>query len=187
MKTTAMDVLAAHCDVLPFPLLIDRLCHRAALRLCTLPKSHPLARHVSKAARCYVRHHKSPLPEIMATYNLNPSEIETILPVRSHPSWTPPFVISIAPTKEKAEEEDDHWDERTKIRVYSDGSNHDGAIRAAAILVKAGCPGYCVLRHYLGTSEEHTVYEAEIVGELLGVEFDMTGTPGEPYIGRSRQ
>lgn len=38
-------------------------------------------------------------------------------------------------------------------------------------MFKVGRPGYRVLRFFLGPSEEHTVYEAEIVGELLGAEL----------------
>ncbi|OCH83694.1 hypothetical protein OBBRIDRAFT_742824, partial [Obba rivulosa] len=50
MRTTATDILSAHCDILPFPLLIDKLCQRSAVRLCALPQSHPLAKHVARAA-----------------------------------------------------------------------------------------------------------------------------------------
>lgn len=171
MRTSATDVLEAHCDVLPLPLLIDKLCHRAAVRLCTLPATHPLAKHVARAARQYVRHHHSTLHELMAAYQLDPKRIETIQAVRHHPSWKPSFAISIPQDKVAAIEEDDHWNERTTYRVYSDGSDFEGGVGAAAVLYKAGRRGFKSLRYHLGPSEEHTVYEAELVGEILGVEL----------------
>lgn len=171
MRTTATDVLEAHCDMLPFALLVDKLCHRAALRLCTLPKSHPLAKHVRSAARCYVKQHKSPIHEIIDAYGLDPDAIETIHAVRFSPQWTPGAQISIAESKEKAREDDEKWVERTSIRVYSDGSDFEGGVGAAAVLVKDGQTKPKILRYYLGPSEEHTVYEAEIVGEILGTEL----------------
>ena len=54
------------------------------------------------------------------------------------------------------------------VRVYSDGSGFKGVIGASALpyinerLVK-------VLRTHLGSSLEHTVYEAEGVGLLMGL------------------
>ena len=54
------------------------------------------------------------------------------------------------------------------VRVYSDGSGFKGGIGASALpyineqLVK-------VLRAHLGSSLEHTVYEAEGVGLLMGL------------------
>ena len=67
MRSTATDVMEAHAEVLPFDLLIDKLCCRAAIRLCTLPASHPLAPHLGRAAR-YVKRHRSALHELLNAY-----------------------------------------------------------------------------------------------------------------------
>jgi len=45
----------AHTDLLPFPLLIEKLVHRVAVRLATLPARHPLAKHVVSAGRRYIK------------------------------------------------------------------------------------------------------------------------------------
>ncbi|OCH89828.1 hypothetical protein OBBRIDRAFT_699008, partial [Obba rivulosa] len=37
LHTTAMNVLEAHTDILPFRLLVDKLCQRATVCMCTLP------------------------------------------------------------------------------------------------------------------------------------------------------
>ncbi|KAG2747132.1 hypothetical protein P692DRAFT_20739651 [Suillus brevipes Sb2] len=39
MKFTATDTLDAHANLLPTDILLQRVCHRAALRLSTLPAS----------------------------------------------------------------------------------------------------------------------------------------------------
>ena len=57
MHTAPMDSLDAHTDLLPFQLLIEKLIHRATARLVTLPPSHPLAKHVSRVTKRYVKRH----------------------------------------------------------------------------------------------------------------------------------
>ena len=42
LRTTAGDVLDVHAYILPIDLLMNKLLYRAALHLCSLPKSHPL-------------------------------------------------------------------------------------------------------------------------------------------------
>jgi hypothetical protein len=54
------------------------------------------------------------------------------------------------------------------VRIYSDGSGFKGGIGATALLCIKECL-VKVLRVYLGTSQEHTVYEAEGVGLVLGL------------------
>ena len=40
--STTTDVLDLHTDVLPVELLLNKICHRAFLRLVSLPPAHPL-------------------------------------------------------------------------------------------------------------------------------------------------
>ena len=42
MKSTLMDLLDVHTSLLPVELMLLRICHRAMVRLCTLPDTHPL-------------------------------------------------------------------------------------------------------------------------------------------------
>jgi hypothetical protein len=54
------------------------------------------------------------------------------------------------------------------IRVYSDGSGFEGGIGASVqLFIKDRLAK--VLRCYLGTDKEHTVYEAEGVGLAMGL------------------
>jgi hypothetical protein len=58
-------------------------------------------------------------------------------------------------------------------RLYSDGSAHDGKVRAAAILRREGKPD-CILKMHLGTTDQHMVYEAELVGMIMGLHLIKT-------------
>ena len=56
----------------------------------------------------------------------------------------------------------------TTLKIYTDGSGQDGMAGAAAILLEGGEVAKA-LRYQLGPLEYHTMYEAELVGILLGV------------------
>ena len=54
------------------------------------------------------------------------------------------------------------------VHVYRDGSGFEGRIGASALLYINDCLAR-LLRFYLGTAQEHTVYKAEGVGLILGL------------------
>ena len=100
LRTTPTDLLDAHADLLPFTLLVDKICHAATMRLATLPQSHPLHRHVQEAATVtFAKSSKSPVHHLLFTYNINPSQLETICPVCQGPKWAPSFSTKIAQDK----------------------------------------------------------------------------------------
>jgi len=78
---TPMDSLDAHTDLLPFRQLIKKLLYQAATQIATLPKTHLFVAHVSKAAKKYVKSHRSPLHELLHMYKINPSEFKDIQPI----------------------------------------------------------------------------------------------------------
>lgn len=57
MNTTARDIVEVHANLLPIPLLLDKIHFRAATRLASMPPSHPLYPFIRRANRHYVRHH----------------------------------------------------------------------------------------------------------------------------------
>ena len=169
LHTTPYDLLDAHADLLPFTLLVDKMCHAAALCLATLPQSHPLHCHVQEATEVpFAKSSKSPIHHLMFAYDIHPTQLETIRPVRQGPKWKPTFGIEIAQDKKVALLSEQS--NRGHVQVYSDGSAIDGGIGVAAIL-------YCdsrrisTLQKYLGKVNKHTVYEAEVVGIGLGLEL----------------
>lgn len=64
------------------------------------------------------------------------------------------------------------------MRIYTDGSGFEGQVGAAAILRRDDKPDR-TMTCYLGTLEEHTVYEGEVAGLLMAAELLRTET--EPF------
>jgi ribonuclease HI len=133
-----------------------------------VPDSHPLAEKVKRAAKRYVKHHRSPLHEIMHAYSLNPERMEKIQTVVSGPKWDPAFNTWIPQSKEQAI--DEVKTERAEIVVFSDGSCIDGGVGAAAVLYKNGKEKRSAML-YLGPESEHTVFEAELAGAAMAAKM----------------
>lgn len=102
--------------------------------------------------------------------------IETITHNRHSPSSLTPYWIAIAKSRELAVQ--DHDDNTDEIKIYSDGSGIDNKV-GAAVLIRRGQQQPKTLRYHLGSTDDHTVYEAEAVGltlatQLLSMEDDIT-------------
>jgi ribonuclease HI len=163
-KCTATDLLDIHAFLPPLDLRLEVTYYREALRLASLPKSHSLHPIVKSSARRQPRSHLSPIHLIFKIHPIQPDHIETLDPVRCHPSWQPLHTHHIAANREDAitalrSREDE-------LKIYSDGSGLDGMIGAAATV---GVSGGRSLRFQLGKETEHTVFEAELVGVLLAL------------------
>ncbi len=135
MRTTATDVACLHAGLPPLRVLVNLLCHRAAIRMVTLPGSHPLKRAVQKASR-YVQRHRAPLHELMHAFNLQPDHYEEIGSYRPPLEGAPTLETVIHSSRDVAK----HFDREhaARVRMYSDGSSHHGGVGAAAALLKAG-------------------------------------------------
>lgn len=168
MRTTVTDILEAHLNLLPVHLLVDSCIAREATRLCSLPATHPLHSHIRRAT-CFVKRHHSPLHEVLAAYDLHPNDMETIDTVRLPPGWRAPFPVEIASDKDAASVKEDLWATRPGHRIYTDGSDYEDGVGALVVLYRPGVAEPIVLRYHLGPSLRHTVYEAEIIGLILGI------------------
>ena len=172
MRTAATDALEAHLCMLPMDLLVDKVCFRAAARLCALPVSHPLHAQVKRASKP-VAAHRSKMHELLQIYApyVSQDRMEKIEAVRHPPHWEPAHLVDIADSKDDAAASEERWARRDGLRVYSDGSEMEGGVGAAAVLFNERTRKWNALRLYLGPAEEHTVYEAETVGAILGTEL----------------
>ncbi|GJF00314.1 RNA-directed DNA polymerase-like protein [Phanerochaete sordida] len=168
-RNTATDVCLAHADLLPFPLLVEKHCHRALVRLCSLPPSHPLFPLILRAVRRPVKRHRSTLHQLLYLFNLDPQTVETVRPARFPPEWASGMTFEIADSKEAAVAADAAWEALGGVRVYSDGSDFRDGVGAAAVLFRGRAPSTKSLRIHLGPSSQHTVYESELAGVLLGL------------------
>lgn len=168
MKTTASDILEMHADVLPISSLLLGTCLKATARLATLPNSHPLNPFIKRASNLFVQHHKSPMHYLFHLSGIDPAETEKIYPYRRPPRYQIPFTTQITPkedaiTWDKAHAQDD-------VMIYSDGSGYKNQIGASAVLFSKGTM-IDSLRYHLGPDTDHTVFEGELVGILLGQEL----------------
>ena len=168
LRTTSTDLLLAHADIAPIESHIRKVCYSAALRIATLPQTNPIGKAARRAARHHVKRLPSPLHNIMAMLQVHPDEIEKIQPVRKHPHWKSAIETVIPENKDQAETRE--LNNEADIRVYSDGSGYEGGVGAAAVLYRGFRP-MKTLHYYLGTLDEHTVYEGECVAMMLGLEL----------------
>ena len=168
IKSTPTDLLDAHAGVLPIELGLQKICHRATVRMATLPNSHPLYRLFRKAARETPRTHKAPIDELLRIYELNPIRYETIRPAMTTPDYTPPFSTKIACSRNESMKHEQN--DQARIKVFSDGSGYQGKIGAAAVLYRRGQPEpQASLRYTLGDTTTHTTYDAELTGGVLAM------------------
>ena len=153
--------------MLPIKLRIEKACHTAISRIATLPHKYPLHALAKRSAKGRVKRHRSPLHVLTNIFGIDPSIIEKIPPVRVHPNRksSRSVQIDIPANKEDSKRADANATE--KIRIYSDGSAHDGKVGAAALLRREGKPDR-TLQFHLGSTKHHTVYEAELVGMVMG-------------------
>ena len=170
LRTSPSDSLCAHANVTPMPLEIEKHCGRAALRMATLPAQHPLTKAVRKCAKKKIIRHRSSLHHLGSAYGADPDNYETIQAAGRNPAQRgkEPFKVFIPSSKEDSKIEDAQAPEH--IKIYSDGSAHDGKVGAAAIMIKDG-KTIDKLHFHLGKVEEHTVFKAELVGILLGLQL----------------
>ena len=173
LRTSPTDVLDAHAFILPLHLEIEKQLFRAAIRIATLPPQHPLHRPAKKCANTRTKRHRSTLHDLIQMFNIKPGLMETVAATGGNPAsrHKHPFRTDIAKDKEASVIADAEGTEHFK--VYSDGSAQEGKVGAAAILIRPGkLPRK--LHYHLGTTDEHTVFEAELAGLLMGLQLIKT-------------
>jgi len=170
LRTLPTEALDACTYLLPISMNIDKWCHRAFVRMTTLPKDHLLHKAVKRKSARGIKHHRTALHHLLDSYNLDPSSIEKIPAA----PWNPniigviPFKISIPEDRDSSIKEAE--DATEEVQVFADGSAMEGKVGAAAILLREGRPTRA-LHFHLGSEGKHTVHKAELVGILLGLQL----------------
>jgi hypothetical protein len=177
MSTTATDTLFAHANLPPIPILLCQHYSQAALRMATLPPSHPLHKHIVGTFR-HRKRHKWPLHHLTNIFNLDPRAFKTIKPVRHSAKWSPDVQVVTKPDKIDVEIQDIEAEALHDVCLYSDGSGQEGKVGAAAVLRRGGTK-VAEMRYELGAAKDHTVYEGEVTGMILVVE--LLKEKGEEY------
>lgn len=173
LRTSPTETLNACAFLLPAMLLVENWCHRAATRLATIPPDHPLHRPVSRSKSRYIARHRSPLHILFAHFKYDPKLVEKLPTKPRNPAQIGqlPFVVSIPTSKEASVLEDRNASEM--IKIYTDGSAHDGKVGAAAVLTRSN-QQLRTLHYHLGPETKHTVHEAELIGNILALHLIST-------------
>ncbi|PPQ81181.1 hypothetical protein CVT24_009472 [Panaeolus cyanescens] len=186
MRTSPRDVAMAHADLDPAKIVIERAYARAAIRLATLPKTHPLSSHVSRVSKRGVQRFPSPMHLLMRYFDISVTAIEKIAP-HLRLMWDAKRV-ELEATEGREEtvrrEEGRRAGERD---IYTDGSLTEHGVAGAAVWMKRGIErGRKATR--IGDADENTVYEGELMGLILGMEIACEkGLKGTIHIGLDNQ
>ena len=176
MKSTSTDLLDAHTGLLPMELTLLHICHRATVRLCSLPLLHPLYAMVHAAHLSTNEKHSDLIRNALKIFELNPQKFETIRPDTTPPAYYKHVKATIlreqkVTIKVEAKDEADY-------KIYTDGSIHDGRVGASAIILCKGTSrAERSLTYHLGNSSKYTIADTELVDALIGIWLLHT-TPG---------
>jgi ribonuclease HI len=176
MKSTPTDLLDAHAGLLPIELTLLRICHRAIIRICTLPNTHPLHPLVRAAHRSRNEKHRDPIKNALRIFKLNPRNFEPIAPDLDHPA----SLLYSTPTIPKNREDSilTEANDTSDYKIFTDGSGQNGKAGASAVLYRNGEPqALRSLTYHLGDLTRYTINDAESVGALLAAWLVRT-TPG---------
>jgi hypothetical protein len=107
LRTSPTDALNASAFLLPTPLTIRKWCHRATMRMATLPKEHPLHKTVNWKVTRMTKKHRGPLQLLANMIGIDAKRVEKIPTTRRDPSKTGelPFHIRILADKEASARE----------------------------------------------------------------------------------
>jgi ribonuclease HI len=177
LRTSPTDALDACAYTIPVDLIAEKWCHKAAVRLATLPPVHPLFKPIRASANGNIRRHKAPLHSLMQLFEINPKETEKIAVAVCNPMDTNKIPLRIDIANDKAESKASSQRASEVVKVYTDGSVHDNKVGAAAILTRSGHQNH-VLHYHLGRADQHNNYEAELSAILLGLHLIKTEKAG---------
>ena len=96
------------------------------------------------------------------------NSIETISTISKPLTWQNKVRTVIANTREEAEQL--VKDDKSDIKIFTDGSSLDRAVGALAVLVQGIWP-VRIAWHHLGKASRHTVYESECIGQILALKM----------------
>lgn len=98
-------------------------------------------------------------------FQIQPTRVETIEPIRKVPNKQADFGIMIASSRDESKA--NHNKDMAEILVYTDGSGKCGKAGAGAVLLQ-GNNELRKLKYHLGLLSQHMTFKAEAVGALLG-------------------
>jgi ribonuclease HI len=168
MRSSPIDSLDAHAALLPIHILLNEACQRAAIRLVSVPVSHPLTKAVIRCTRGRKRH-IPPLQAIIHFTGCKPSDFD---------KKPPPPRITRAPAAPRqfpttAQAVMDVHTDGAHVQVFTDGTARLEGVATAAIL-KVNGRRRLLSGVRLGQKGEVSVLDAELAGILLAMHLVLT-------------
>jgi hypothetical protein len=118
LRSTPTDFADAHAGLLPIDLALRKANHRAAIRLLTLPHSHPLHSIVQQVKENPPRKHECPITGLLRIFDLLETSVETISPIAQLPRANTNYTTNIPGSREKSIEYEKN--DKADFKVFSD-------------------------------------------------------------------
>ncbi|TFK25396.1 hypothetical protein FA15DRAFT_561605, partial [Coprinopsis marcescibilis] len=166
LRTAPTDMVEVYAGLPPAAIHITKIQLAAVTRIATLPALHPMTKVARRAARTSVKRHQAPIHGLMDLLGVDPSMVEDIPVVRE---WVLPrgwVEVNTDTSKEEALAREQ--EQEAEVRIYTDGSVIGGKVGAAAVLYRGFRP-VRTARHHLGEDKNYSIYEAELVAQILGL------------------
>ena len=100
MQSMLTDLLDAHAGLLPIELTLLCFCHRATIRLCTLPPTHLLHPLVHAARQSHNKKHQDSIKTALRIFELDPCKFETVTPDVTPPTYFSHIKTTLSKTHE---------------------------------------------------------------------------------------
>lgn len=173
-RTIATATMEVETYILPTHLRLKQRAQSVIVKLCTLPRSHPMHDVLARArrrrdnvgARC-----RFPLAESMKTMNVEQLDgLETIDPKPRCPWSLPAFVeIDIEPDRDKAKDEATAIAASPGIVVYSDASGRNNQLGAATVQMNENQEIVESQQLSVGPATNWSVRAAELIGIFYAI------------------
>lgn len=134
LRTTATDMADYHAYLLPTSLRLQLATFKAAVRLCTLPNSHPLQPIVQRCRRS-VRRHQSAIHKLMDAFPELRQPIESVRPIRDQDLAITYLTVHQAKSRSATKEAAEAAVLSGSLCIFSDGSGFKGGVGAAAVAI----------------------------------------------------
>ena len=168
MRSTLTDLLDAHTGLLPIDLTLFWICHRAAVRLCSLPPSHPLHSIVWAAHLSQNKKHINLIKSTLRIFKLDPQKFEMISPDTTPLEHLAKIKAIIPREKDKAIIAE--LKDKVDLKIFTDGSGKDGWAGTSTVLFQKDNPNAIKsLTYHIGELLKHMIEEAELIGALMGI------------------
>ncbi|KAI3043038.1 hypothetical protein CBS147353_11848 [Aspergillus niger] len=177
-RTIATATMEVETYVLPTHLRLKQRVQEVIVKLCTLPRSHPVHDVLSRArrrrdnvgARC-----RFPLAESMKTMKLEQLDgLETIdLTLMTLWEATPFVETDIESDRDKAQEKATALLASPSAVIYTDTSGKKGILGAAAVIVDRGQAVAETRQVSIGSMTNWSVHAAELIGIFFAISLAL--------------